>query len=294
MSEESGKKDPSMEEILGSIRKIISEDNAPGAAAGQQAPAEAEDDDFLELTEEVSEDADERREPVLASMPSGSPEPVENDDADRKEPVFAEPPPASGDEPMILEEPAAEIDPADLEDPAAGIEPADLEGPAAGNEPAAAEAAPDAAAPAESGEGSTVDIPELSDSEMDDAWAREVAANKARASQAQSSEGDAMPTTPQDEQPADVAPAPAETSKPGLVSKDASSAAAASLGELSKAAAGKTGKLQFGEGATLEDMVREMIKPMLGQWLDENLPGIVERLVRREIKNMADQALDED
>src|SRR5687767_2590317 len=34
---------------------------------------------------------------------------------------------------------------------------------------------------------------------------------------------------------------------------------------------------------TLEDLVKEMLKPMLKSWLDENLPTLVERLVRAEI-----------
>jgi cell pole-organizing protein PopZ len=34
-------------------------------------------------------------------------------------------------------------------------------------------------------------------------------------------------------------------------------------------------------------MVREMLRPMLKQWLDENLPAIVERLVRSEIQRVA-------
>src|SRR5262249_20177901 len=34
---------------------------------------------------------------------------------------------------------------------------------------------------------------------------------------------------------------------------------------------------------TLEDLVREMLRPMLKAWLDDNLPAMVERLVRAEI-----------
>ncbi len=37
----------------------------------------------------------------------------------------------------------------------------------------------------------------------------------------------------------------------------------------------------------VEDSVREMLRPMLKTWLDDNLPGIVERLVRHEIERMA-------
>ncbi len=38
---------------------------------------------------------------------------------------------------------------------------------------------------------------------------------------------------------------------------------------------------------TLEDLVREMLRPMLKDWLDDNLPTIVERLVRAEIERVA-------
>ena len=37
---------------------------------------------------------------------------------------------------------------------------------------------------------------------------------------------------------------------------------------------------------TLEDLVREMLRPMLKCWLDDNLPGMVERLVRAEIERV--------
>lgn len=38
---------------------------------------------------------------------------------------------------------------------------------------------------------------------------------------------------------------------------------------------------------TLEDVVREMLRPMLKTWLDDNLPGLVERLVRAEIERVS-------
>jgi cell pole-organizing protein PopZ len=38
---------------------------------------------------------------------------------------------------------------------------------------------------------------------------------------------------------------------------------------------------------TLEDLVREMLRPMLKTWLDENLPSLVERLVRAEIERVS-------
>jgi cell pole-organizing protein PopZ len=38
---------------------------------------------------------------------------------------------------------------------------------------------------------------------------------------------------------------------------------------------------------TLEDLVREMLRPMLKAWLDDNLPPLVERLVRAEIERVS-------
>src|SRR5215471_17811644 len=37
---------------------------------------------------------------------------------------------------------------------------------------------------------------------------------------------------------------------------------------------------------TLEDVVRETLRPMLKSWLDENLPGVVERMVEAEIERV--------
>lgn len=46
--------------------------------------------------------------------------------------------------------------------------------------------------------------------------------------------------------------------------------------------------LALGDGArTIEDIVRELLRPMLKSWLDENLPGMVERMVRAEIERIA-------
>ena len=41
---------------------------------------------------------------------------------------------------------------------------------------------------------------------------------------------------------------------------------------------------------TLEDLVKEMLRPMLKAWLDDNLPTLVERLVRAEIERVVRRA----
>lgn len=38
---------------------------------------------------------------------------------------------------------------------------------------------------------------------------------------------------------------------------------------------------------SLEGLVRDMLRPMLAQWLDENLPGMVEQMVKAEIARIA-------
>lgn len=42
---------------------------------------------------------------------------------------------------------------------------------------------------------------------------------------------------------------------------------------------------------TLEGLVREMLRPMLREWLDTNLPGIVEAMVAKEIARISGRGL---
>lgn len=41
------------------------------------------------------------------------------------------------------------------------------------------------------------------------------------------------------------------------------------------------------QARTLEDLVRDMLRPMLKSWLDDNLPGLVERIVKAEIERVS-------
>lgn len=45
-----------------------------------------------------------------------------------------------------------------------------------------------------------------------------------------------------------------------------------------------------GTDVTLEGMVREMMRPLLKEWLDQNLPYLIERLVKKEIDRMINRA----
>ncbi|MEM9105462.1 MAG: DUF2497 domain-containing protein, partial [Pseudomonadota bacterium] len=42
-----------------------------------------------------------------------------------------------------------------------------------------------------------------------------------------------------------------------------------------------------GPDRSFEQMAEDMLRPMLQQWLDDNLPTLVERLVREEIERVA-------
>jgi cell pole-organizing protein PopZ len=70
----------------------------------------------------------------------------------------------------------------------------------------------------------------------------------------------------------------------------AAAAAFAQLGALPRERR-REGELPLGGAErTLEDIVRDLLRPLLQTWLDENLPGIVERLVREEITRVVGEA----
>ena len=66
-----------------------------------------------------------------------------------------------------------------------------------------------------------------------------------------------------------------------LVGDHAAGLAASAFGSLSAAV------LMPRDGRTLEDVVRELLKPLLKSWLDENLPRIVEAKVEEEVHRIA-------
>ena len=105
-----------------------------------------------------------------------------------------------------------------------------------------------------------------------------------------SAEPQAIPEQPPAEQPrARAEPAPARP-EANLVAPEAAAAAATSLGALMRTLSGRSAQVYQG-GPTLEDMVREEIRPLLKHWLDEHLPPIVERVVRVEIERVVGRAV---
>lgn len=219
MPTEAAENEPSMEEILASIRRIIDEDEDGGdAEAAAESPA-------------ADEPAAE--EPAAEAAPEPAPEPAAEAPAEPEpEPVAeapAEPEPAD-DEVLELTDKIDEVgggtDPLALDDDLMIVdreddEPAPQPEPEPEPEPVA-EAAPEAA------------------------------------------------------------PQPAAEEDDSLVGAPAATAAAGAFDALAENL-----RVASADGLTLEGIVREMMRPMLKDWLDTNLPRIVEEKVEAEIERIA-------
>lgn len=215
--------EPSMEEILASIRRIISEDgndaDAPAAAAEEPA------DDVLELTEVVEEAPPPPPVPKPAP-PAPAAEAVSQDDIDAimNGSFGADPEP----EPEVATEAEPEDEPEIEPEPAFEPEP----------EPEPVAAAPEPSRPVLRAVERGPDMPEME----------------------------------------------------RIVSDAAAGAASAAFAGLAGVRRNHPDGWPIGMGHTVEDLVRELLRPMLKEWLDANLPGIVERLVRQEIERIGRNA----
>jgi cell pole-organizing protein PopZ len=218
-----------MEDILASIRRILSEDEpqpASPAVAASPEPEPPADDDVLILdpTMEVAGSAEE---------PPGSSEPLPPD-----QPVANPPSP---------EQPSSDLSPSDLQrpdpvedvfaafrDPEPASEP--LPEPALGPVPVAMQA------------------PQVLPM-------------------------DGLPQgTPM-------------TVSADLMAPETEAAAASSMSGLVRRLASERSTHIWAGGPTIEDLVREEVRPLLKQWLDTNLPDMVERLVRAEIERVVRRAV---
>ena len=256
----SAQREPSMEEILASIRRII-EDNDAGHKPAAEARMAPVDDETEENVIEVDAFRNELRAPVEEKRPEPKIEQVAAQDNVRKETPGM----------------------ADAEDKA------DQTPSSAGR---GAERAPAS---------DRLAAEERIRMAIDNARAR--SAEMKRQEEADRSQPDheaevddvdtaasaeAPAAAPEPQQPPAAASLPA-VSKPAGDSSHARSAIlseqterkiAASFGELSEAFAARSQK-------TFDDMAQEMLQPMLRDWLDNNLPVLVERLVREEIERVA-------
>jgi hypothetical protein len=276
--------EPTMEEILASIRRIISEDDpqdanpaeaAPSAPptaraepAAERAAAPAEPapappvsgagaDNILDLTKMVADDGS-----IVDLKAEEAPQAASEDEAAPEEEAASEAPEAPAEE---ADEAAAEAEP-EPEPAAEALEEAAEEVQAAAEE-AAAEEAPEAEAQEEAAP--------ADDAAEEDATEEEAAEEDAEAAGSR-------------------VPAPAGEGS-DFVSALTAAAATASLAAVSKAAmANRQGDaIAIGGGRTLEDLVRQSLAPELKGWLDDNLPDLVERIVREEIRKMVRRAEDQ-
>jgi cell pole-organizing protein PopZ len=221
----SAQREPSMEEILASIRRII-EDNDTGRKQAEDSGA-------------IVQDLTPAPKPILAELNAYRDE-LRTDAPDEQ--------PASTLGARPLEHPASIDVPSRLaligERETAASETAFTSQPAGYQADATAEARSEATASVESAHA------------VEDATA---------------AASDAEPASPL---------ADAAATKTAIVSEQTGRQVAAAFGELSEAFASRSKKI-------FDDKAEEMLRPMLQDWLDNNLPTLVERLVREEIERVA-------
>jgi len=112
---------------------------------------------------------------------------------------------------------------------------------------------------------------------------------------------DVVPTAAPEPPPPAAPPAPPPVAAPAsapnldrLITPEAEAATATALGALLRTL--ESGRQAspvavWRGGPTLEDMVREEIRPLMKAWLDQHLPPMVERLVRAEIERVVGRAV---
>jgi len=294
----SAQREPSMEEILASIRRIIEDSDT-----GRKQPEEAD-----ELRQDL--------EPAAAAGPASDVDAFRSElHAETRKPVTLAEVQAqlTSTEPVIARmETPVRFDLAPVKEPAA----------LAPNTPAAATVAPTSlaevsariaaeSAPAASAHApATARVSETTDSIVTD-WRREIAAvgeqSTATVARPDKVETRRMPDSePKVEFFADEltdepafeptqsrgeptqlhgelarpAAGDAPSTRAAILSERAGRQVAAAFGELSDAFASRSKK-------TFDEMAEEMLRPMLQDWLDNNLPTLVERLVREEIERVA-------
>jgi cell pole-organizing protein PopZ len=255
-----------MEEILASIRRILNEDEpagGPGEAPGEEAPS---DDDVLVLDRSMlvaapgldaaSPEAERPSAVQPAALQAEKPEAVR---AEADEPETGEP---EVDEPEANQ---LEADHGEAHQPEARQLEVDH-----------AEVAHVANEPAET------HVEAMAESVAEPEFQTLIAPEPPVAS----------PFAP----PADVVHAPpSPEASPGLdralVGAATAAATASSVDGLIRALAANKATQVFRGGPTIEDLVREELRMLLKGWLEDNLPQLVERLVRAEIERLVGRAV---
>jgi uncharacterized protein len=241
--------EPSMEEILASIRRIIADDEAKPASAEKAASAE------------------KPASPPAAAKPAPSTKPAMKDIPPSA--IAPAPKPAAAAKPAP--EPVVSNNQDDIDAMLASL---DAATPVADIRPAQPEAEPEA------------DVFELTD-EMalpDPTPAAPQAASFHKIDPqddlefAESAAARALHRQPAYEPPP-FASAPAQPQQQ-ILSHSTVSAVESAFNSLANTVLSNNAR-------TLEDLVKEMLRPMLKSWLDDNLPGLVERIVKAEIERVS-------
>jgi uncharacterized protein len=246
--------EPSMEEILASIRRIIADDEAKPAAAEKPASPPA----AAKPAPPAAKPAAMKDIPPSAIVPAPKPAPA----AAKPTPAPAPPPPAP-------EPAAASNNQDDIDAMLASLEAAT---PESDIRPAQPEAQPEADVFDLTDEMALPDPPPAAPAAafhkidpQDDLEFSESAAAKALHRQ---------PT---------YEPPPFESAAPPqqqILSRSTVSAVESAFNSLANTVLSNNAR-------TLEDLVKEMLRPMLKSWLDDNLPGLVERIVKAEIERVS-------
>ena len=240
MSQPAKAPEPSMEEILASIRRIIADDDTA-------KPAEKPSASSLS--------------PRPAAMPPRNPEPPSLPQAESAAPT-----------------PSAAMDQRDVDAP-----PTDLDAP------------PASAAPPSDDEPAADDVLDLTEQMAAPPEATETPSFQTIDGQSDVFFTDAPrpseePPRLTEEPPRPEPPRLAEESQPApqaseppdrtLMSSNTSAAVDSAFNALAQIVLVQNAR-------TLEDLVREMLRPLLKSWLDDNLPGLVERIVKAEIERVS-------
>ncbi len=272
MSTNKSDQEPSMEEILSSIRRIIADEQDEGAAvspaegardaahAPQPADADDDDDDVLDLTQPV--DTPETEAPA----------------AEAERPLFK---PRSEAEEPAAEKPADEALDLDQDEIGFDDEPADDDD-ATLEEPAfeAANADDDGSAVADDEDEAAVDTgPDETTAETPD--------DAADLEPVQPPPEPALPPQPTKGK-THVSASPQQDTE--FLSSDTTSRSTSAFARLAKAASGEDRRPVADGERTVEAFMVDLLKPMLKEWLDQNLQTIVERVVEQEVKKLARRA----
>ncbi|WP_031334897.1 PopZ family protein [Rhodopseudomonas sp. B29] len=280
MTQPAKAQEPSMEEILASIRRIIADDEAKPAAAAKDIPA------AVAAKPEPPKPAPPSK-PVAMTPPPAAPTPAPaaaKPAAPPPKPAPAPPPkpaaaaPAASDAGNSQDDIDALLAGLDSSTTEEEIRPAPKPAPA----PTPAPAAVAAAAPEPEPD---VDVLELTD-EM--------------ALPEQPAAPTPLPHPPFHKTPlmndlefAEAAPSRSRAPEPAAPPTWSTEPLQAPMLSQSTAAAVESAfnslatTVLSNNARTLEDLVKEMLRPMLKSWLDDNLPTLVERIVRQEIERVS-------